>query len=323
MAAAARSLLPPKTPPRVRELVRRCLEKDAKRRQRDAGDIKIEIDEILAAGLSASGTTATPAGSATSSGRAGSPRLAWGIAGLSLLAAAAVLIVPRLTPPPPPPPPTRALITAPRGVSIDDSVPADAASSPDGTMIVFTAADSLDHRHLWIRPLAALEARLIPLAEVGDDGLPFWSPDSRRIGFFANGKLKTIGLDGGSPQSICDAPDGRGGTWNKDGVILFSPTSGGPVQRVAASGGKPEMALPLDEAAGETAQRFPCFLPDGRHFTFASLPGMDGEIGTWIGRLGSTERRLLVRATSSAVVISPDRIVYIRGQSLMASGALI
>ena len=311
-------LLPEKTPLRVRELLRRCLEKDARKRQRDAGDIKIEIDEILAAGLTSSGTMATPAGSAISIGRANSPRLAWGIAALSLLAAAAALVVPRLTPPAPPPPPIRTLIPSPPGAFIGGAVPADAAYSPDGTMIVFAASDSLDRRHLWLRPLGALEAKLIPMTEVGDDGLPFWSPDSRRIGFFAGGKLKTISLDGGSPQTVCDAPDGRGGTWNSNGVILFSPTSGGPLQRVAASGGKPETALPLDAPAGETAQRFPRFLPDGSHFTFASLPARDGEIGTWIGQLGSSERRLLISATSSAVVIPPSRVVFTRGQSLMA-----
>lgn len=250
--------------------------------------------------------------------RAGSSKLAWSVAALSLLAAAAALIAPRLTPPKPPPPPVRALIPSPPGANIGNPVPGDIAYSPDGTMIVFSASDSLDRRHLWLRPVGALEAKLIPMTEVGADGLPFWSPDSRRIGFFANGKLKTVGLDGSSPQIICDAPDGRGGTWNRKGVILFSPTSNGPIHRVAASGGKPEIALPLDDAAGETAQRFPRFLPDGMHYTFVSLPGKDGELGTWIGRLGSTERRHLIRATSSAVIIPPSRVVYTRGQSLMA-----
>ena len=311
------SKLPEKTPPRVRELLRRCLEKDAKKRQRDAGDIRIELDEILAGGLSSSGTMIAPAGAAPPTGLAGSSKLAWGITALSLLVAAAALIVPRLAPGDPPRPPIRAQINSPPGMNIG-SIPAEAAYSPDGTMIVFSASDSLDQIHLWIRPLGALEARPIPHAEVGDDGLPFWSPDSKRIGFFANGKLKTIGLDGGSPQTLCDAPDGRGGTWNDKGVILFSPTSGGPIQRVAASGGKPETVLPLDTTAGETAQRFPRFLPDGVHFTYASLPSKDGEIGTWIGRLGSTERRLLMRAASSAVIIPPDRVVFTQGQSLMA-----
>ncbi|MDZ4804025.1 MAG: protein kinase [Candidatus Eisenbacteria bacterium] len=312
------SLLPQKTPPRVRELLRRCLEKDARKRQRDAGDIKLEIDEILAGGVNASGTIpALTAAAAPASSQRGS-LLAWGIAGLSLLVAAASWIAPRLASPPAPPPPVQSLIAPARGTSSDNILPADAAYSPDGTMIVFAAVDSAGRSQLWLRSLGSLDVRLITHTELVDGGLPFWSPDSRRIGFFSDRKLRIIGLDGGSSQIICDAPSGRGGTWNGDGVILFAPTSSGPLQRVSVSGGKPEAVLPLDEKAGETAQRFPRFLPDGKQFTFASLPARNEEITTFIGRLGATERRVFVRASSSAAFVPPNLAVFTRGQTLMA-----
>jgi Tol biopolymer transport system component len=320
------SALPPKTPPRVRELLRRCLEKDAKKRQRDAGDIKIELDEILSAGLTASGSMIGSAvggaggalAAAPAAGGLRSARVAWGVAAVAVVAAAAAAFWPRPVPTSAPGIPLRTQLLAPTGTGFGDAVPAEAAISPDGRLIVVTATDSTGSSHLYVRSLDGLDARKLPRTDVGENGLPFWSPDSRRIGFFSEGKLKSIAVDGTSVQVICDAPDGRGGTWNADGVILFAPTSTGPLHRVMATGGKSEPVLPLDETAGETAQRFPRFLPDGERFTYTSLPARDGELATFLCRLGSSERKLLTTGTAGAVFLPPDRVVVTRGQNLLA-----
>ena len=309
------STLPARTPNRVRDLLRRCLERDPKKRQRDAGDIRLELEDVLGAGLSSSGLLTAPSGTR--------PRFRlgfsapWIVALGSLLVALAAILWPGLQDHPISSPPIRTLIHPVEGMDLDVNQPCAAAISFDGKYLVFTSSDSANEAALWLRPLDNLEPRRLCRIESGL-GLPFWSPDSRQIGFFSDGKLRTIGIDGTSPQTVCDAPDGRGGSWNSDGVILFSPTSTGPIHRVSASGGKAEPVLTLDEAAGETSQRFPRFLPDGRHFTFASVPPREGEITTYIGQLDAPERRPLHSATSSTVVIAPDRLIFVRGSNLMA-----
>ncbi|MDZ4803844.1 MAG: protein kinase [Candidatus Eisenbacteria bacterium] len=310
------SALPARTPERVRELLRRCLEKDPKKRRRDAGEIRHELDEILAGGLSASGS-AVPAAAAASRGGSRSARLSWAIAGLATLVALGALVVPRLQPAPAASPPIRATITLPHSARTLDNEACQLALSPDGSTLAYVAADSVDRTWLWIRPLGSLESRALARIESGV-GQPFWSPDSRRVGFFADGKLKIVGLDGSSPQVICDAPDGRGGTWNREGTILFTPTSTGPIHRVSAAGGTSEPAMELDAAAGETTQRFPRFLADGRHFTFSSLPVRDNGTPTFVTGLGSHERHLLGMATSGMVLATPDNMVFNRGTNLMA-----
>ena len=117
--------------------------------------------------------------------------------------------------------------------------------------------------------------------------LPFWSPDSRFIGFFAQGKLKKIDASGGSPQTLCDAPAGNGGTWNREGVIVFAPNREGVLARVSAAGGIPAAVTALDRRRQETAHLWPQFLPDGRHFLYLALSGQRENRGLYVGSLGS------------------------------------
>ena len=139
------------------------------------------------------------------------------------------------------------------------------AISPNGRMVAFVVGTGVStENQLWVRPIDATEARRI---EAGDGvSLPFWSPDSERIGFFASRKLKTVAVSGGAATVVCDAPFGRGATWNASNVIVFAPDATGPLFRVSASGGPATAVTTLDAERKETGHRFPVFLPDGDHF---------------------------------------------------------
>ena len=139
------------------------------------------------------------------------------------------------------------------------------AVSPDGLSIAFTGTTH-GTTQLWVRRLDSLTATSFP--ETDDAALPFWSPNSDAIGFFAAGKLWTVEVAGGTPQSIASAPNGRGGSWNRDGIIVFAPDVTGPLVRVAASGGSPEPVTTL--GANERGHLWPEFLPDGG--TFCTSP---------------------------------------------------
>jgi Tol biopolymer transport system component len=132
------------------------------------------------------------------------------------------------------------------------------ALSPDGRTVVFAAEGKL-----WLRSLAVEDAR--PLEGTESAGAPFWSPDSQSIGFFQEQQLKRLDLAGGTPRKLADSPQAYGGSWSRDGVILFSRVNTAPLFRVAATGGTPVEATRLDSPR-HVAHRFPHFLPDGRHF---------------------------------------------------------
>ena len=137
--------------------------------------------------------------------------------------------------------------------------------SPSSVTVGATPASAAKStRFLWIRQLDRPEPRQLP----GTEGArhPFWSPDGTSVGFFAQGKLKRIAVAGGPPQTICDAPLAWGGSWNRDGVIIFCSQGVGPLFRVDAKGGTPRPLTKL--VPHEEAHRWPVFLPDGDHFVF-------------------------------------------------------
>ncbi len=130
-----------------------------------------------------------------------------------------------------------------------------------------------------MRPLEHLNA--LNLSGTNGAAFPFWSPDGRFIGFFAEGKLKKIDIFGAPPQVLADAANGIGGTWSRDGIILFAP-SNGPLFRVAAAGGVPAQVTELNKSRNETAHRFPHFLPDSDHFLYvAQAPRPRNPASTW------------------------------------------
>jgi Tol biopolymer transport system component len=190
------------------------------------------------------------------------------------------------------------------------------ALSPDGQKLVFVAdADGVSR--LWLRELHAASAR--PLA--GSDGaaFPFWSPESRSIGFFAEGKLKRLDITGGAAQILADAPIGRGGAWNRDGVILFAPNTAVPIFRVSATGGEAvamtSLGMPQPDQVGH---RFPHFLPDGRHFLF-HVVGSPQYRGVYIASLDEPGKQRLLD-TETAAVVGSGHVFFVRQGTLFAQG---
>jgi len=203
-------------------------------------------------------------------------------------------------------PPEKATMGASRGASV--------ALSPDGRQLVFAATDADDVSRLWVRPLSTSIAR--PLNGTEDGVWPFWSPDSKSLGFFARGKLRRVDLAGGAPSILADAAFPFGGTWNRDGVIVFAPSLGSPLLRVPAAGGTPTPATDLPRGLIHTG---PFFLADGRHFLFAAVRSpSQGDIV--IGSLDSVE----VTPILSGVVgfwfayAAPGYLLFLREGTLMA-----
>ena len=274
-----------RVPLRTRRLLRSCVEKEARRRLQAIGDAWLLLDEMAPASQSAH----------WSSRVAGWPAVA-----LSLVAAAALWTLWRQ-----PLVEERALqfhVNPPPGTRFQAGVAGGSSISPDGRAVVFVAT-SAGGPTLWIRRLDALTPRELP----GTTGaaFPFWAPDGRSVGFFAEGKLKKIDVSGGPPVVIAAAPTPRGGTWGPDGTIVFGP-SVGVLQQVAASGGGTAAPLTrLDLANGETAHRWPQFLPGGRRFLYFVRSSKPNRSGVYLGSLDRPQEKFFVVESLSAGAYSP------------------
>jgi Tol biopolymer transport system component len=177
--------------------------------------------------------------------------------------------------------------------------PGSVVLSPDGTRLAFVAPGADGRNVLWIRPLASLEARQLPGTERAFS--PFWSPDGDSVAFFTPEKLKRIDASGGPPQVVCDARVGRGGTWNRDGVIVFAPYPTEGLFRVSAAGGQPAPVTKLDLARRENSHRWPVFLPDGRHFLFVVRSALPENRAVYVGSLDSNETTRLMDGSSNVL----------------------
>jgi eukaryotic-like serine/threonine-protein kinase len=301
--------LRPLTPPALDRLVRQCLAKDPDQRWQGAADLGRELHWIADVGSQAG----VPA--PVSAQRRRRERLPWGIAVATLTVALVAVTVLLWTRRRPEAAIARLSISAPEGGTIYTNSPA-AGISPDGRLVAFCVVDSAGTQRLWIRPLDSFSAR--PLAGTEGAALPFWSPDSRYIAFFADRKLRKVPAAGGTPEVICDAPDGRGGSWSKNGVIVFAPQASGPLQRVSPEGGEVVTVATADSARGETALRFPCFLPDGKHFLYVSLPRKRGQFEVHVGALDSHEDRRIMTAGSAPVYADPGYLIFAREGRLVA-----
>jgi Tol biopolymer transport system component len=187
------------------------------------------------------------------------------------------------------------------------------ALSPDGRRLAFNATSADGKIQTWIRSLDTLTAQ--PLEGMEGSLFPFWSADGRFLGFFAGGKLKKIDASGGPPLTLSDAPSAFGGTWNRDGVIVFSPSGGGPLQKVSAAGGASTPVTSLDQARHETSHRWPWFLPDGRHFLYLAAAGERSSIR--VGSLDGGESKPVLENQFKAVY-AQGYLLFVRETTLMA-----
>jgi Tol biopolymer transport system component len=292
--------LAPMSPPSLERLVRQCLAKDATERWQSAGDVRRELEWI--AGDSSHG--AAPA--ARRRGRArGAAGLLAGVA-IALAAIAYSFGPGRVRHADPPL--MRFSLAAPEGTIFTQ--PAEMDLSADGALLAFVASDSSGTDHIHVRPLASPAARLIPGTERG--ALPFWSPDGRTLGFFSDGKLRKVGLDGSAPVALCDAPDPRGGAWSPDGVIVFAPNNQGGIVRVSANGGSPTTVTRLNAASGERGHRYPQFLPDGEHFLYVAI-GAGEDVTTFAASIEGGPPVEVCKAGSVARWAPPGHLLYLDG----------
>jgi dipeptidyl aminopeptidase/acylaminoacyl peptidase len=304
--------LPATTPARIRELLQRCLRKDPKMRLRDIGDARIAIDEYLAKPDGPSVAVAAPAPAAAKRTplwlAAAAAALAVGLAGLSAV---------HFSEKPPDPAPVRFQIPAPEKASFGNGM----AISPDGKRLAFVG-NSEGRTMLWVRPLESLAAQVLP----GTEGaaFPFWSPDSRFIGYSVLGKLKKVDASGGPPQTLCDAPNTAiGGSWNRDGVIVFG-TNGTGLFRVSQAGGAPAQLTTPDAKRQESFHGRPWFLPDGNHFLYYAQSAALEDSGIYLATLEGNPAKRLVLARQGGAYVPPSgsvgngHLLFLREGTLMA-----
>ncbi|HTS56963.1 MAG TPA: hypothetical protein VMH03_05405, partial [Terriglobales bacterium] len=304
--------LQPLAPSTLDRVVRKCLAKDPDDRWQSASDLASELNWMLSGGSQAG--VAAP----VTSQRTHRERMMWAIVALGLCAAAVVATV-SVRPGAQPGGVIRSAIPLEDGATPlwtgDFAGPA--VLSPDGSALAFVTAREQGAPVLSIRMLNALHAHAL----AGTDGaiFPFWSGDSRSLGFFAGGKLKTVSVEGGTPSEVCDAPGGRGGTWNVQGDIVFAPGFQTALMQVPASGGLPK-PLTVLETSKHDSHRWPHFLPDGKHFLYLALTHnrpRDPNDGIYFASLEGKENRLLMPAYTNATYAA-GRLLFMRGSELMA-----
>jgi serine/threonine protein kinase len=304
------STIKPLTPPALNFAVKKCLAKIPDERWQSASDLASDLKWI------AESSSSFASISAKTSGASFRPPLGWKIAAFGLLATAAFLgylrwrdvrsasqiqVV-------------RAFIDAPAKTrfTFTGDTGGPVTLSPDGTKLVFSASG-----FLWVRLLSETSARRLEGTQ--EATFPFWSPDSRFIGFAADGKLKIMDIAGAPPVSLCDAPDLRGASWGVDGTILFAPHPRFGISRVAASGGTAVSVTRLDPAL-HTTHRWPFFLPDGKHFLYIASNHKEPHgpsTQVYIASLDGTLNRPIVHSFAR-VEYASGYLLYLRGNTLMA-----
>jgi Tol biopolymer transport system component len=299
----------PVSPPALERLVAACLAKDPEDRIQSAHDVGIQLGWIAEGG---SGVSAAP-GVAMPRRNADRERLLW--AGALVLALTAAATGWLLRPAPAPDGVSRRFrIAEPDGLRFGFTT--ETAISPDGRNIVYVATDTLGMSRLWLQPLDGFTPRALPGTEEAE--YPFWSPDSRSVGFFSRGRLHRLGLGDRDPTSLADAASPRGGDGGSAGMIVLAPTADGPLFVVSENGGALTRVTQLDSAAGELGHRLPSFLPDGRHFLFLSMPPKGSAHDTWIGTIDGDREGPVARATTVARYAPQGYLVFGRGRTLHA-----
>jgi serine/threonine protein kinase len=325
----------PEAPAELEWIVKKALSKGQEERYQTVKDLLIDLKRLkvdlemqaklerLALASSQDGatgpTSAVPRPQELKSVVGFSPRVRtsrerlWMGAGVGLFGASALMLILAIGY-------TEQTLTVPNLVRLTINPPKDMSFasgpviSPDGRRLVLVASSNSEGRtSLWIRSLDTLAIR--PLASTDGASLPFWSPDSRVIGFFADGKLKKVEASGGPVETLCEAPNGRGGTWSRNGVILFSPDIQVPLFRVPASGGT---AVPVTRLVSDSSHRWPHFLPDGRHFLYLDQREQRDRSEIYTASLDSEKATRLLSASSSIVYAPPGYLLYVHDRALVA-----
>jgi Tol biopolymer transport system component len=295
----------PRAPRGLQHIVDRCLAKDPFDRWQTAHDLLVQLRWMAGVGGPAAPAAAVDEQPEPAVWSRQSRLLAAGAAALAVALAVPAILYLRG----PGTDTERFEIRVPvRGLSNSD-----VAISPDGeTLVAAARPNQTEANSLYLRSVRSLTFKRLG----GTDGAaqPFWSPDGRFIAFFAEGRLKKVSVDGGAPQNLSEAPGPAGGSWNRDGVILFG--SGKGLFKVSAEGGKPDAMTTV--VSSESGHYWPEFLPDGRHFLYLSWAAQPGERAIYLGDLGSKEKRRLLAAESNAVYAEPGYILFHREASLFA-----
>jgi len=291
----------PMTPPNLDRVVRRCLVKDPEGRWQNARDVALELADITR--REESSAPARPSRTAL---------LGWAVAGALLLALGWFVATSRASRTTPAASKMRFTVPPPPGTSLQGML----ALSPSGEALAFVVTGGDGRDRLWVRPLDSLESRVLDGTEGAQ--FPFWSPDGRSIGFFADGKVKRIDAAGGTARSLCDTVAPRGGAWGAGGKIVFSTNVGGSIDVVSDTGGLPRPLAQLTSRHGEV-YRWPSFLPDGRHFLYYVGYGDANILGAYVASVDSSEtRRVAPDADAAAVYAPPGYLIYRSGDRLMS-----
>ena len=313
------SVVRPLTPPALGQIVRTCLAKDPDDRFQSAHDLKLQLQWIAASG-SALGTPALVVSRRKKRFTALIAAVAAGWLVAALAGTLVLIYAKRLTQAQQP---IHASIKKLPAFDFAPVLGGAPALSPDGKQLAFVAWETNSSQLggadfggvLVLRDMSSGEATAL----TGTQGaaFPFWSPDGQYLGFFAQGKLKKIGIHGGAVQILCDAPEGRGATWSPRGIIVFAPAIAGPLQAVSDGGGTPTQLMPAHQNSAEYTNRNPYFLPDGEHYLFTARGGNDALGGVYAGSL-SREQPREVLPIGSNVAYSDGYLFFLKESTLTA-----
>jgi eukaryotic-like serine/threonine-protein kinase len=297
------------TPPGLDHAIRRCLSKDPEDRWQSARDLARELNWIRESGSQAA---LLPIGLGVVSTKKWLAFLPWALCAILLVALVAGAMWWRGNKATGP---TEYFSVALPFSALDIKV------APNGHTVALVGFSETDRTNvLWIYELGEQQAR--KLSQTDGARFPFWSPDGKFLAFFADGKLKKLDVAGGPVQTICDAPSGRGGAWNSDGVIVFTPEGGllEGLYRVPATGGTPKQISTPDTGRGENTNRWPEFLPDGKHFLYfgGDVAGSSDSNAIFLGALDSNQKTFIAKGTGNVAYVAPGYLLYYKDKTLFA-----
>ena len=303
--------LPQDTPWRIKELLGDCLQKDSHDRPHDIAHARIQIRKALKEPTADSPIEVT----STVQPPLWRKAIPWSIA--AVVTGALILVLLYFQAGTESSQVVHFSVLPPEETDFDSNA-GPMALSPDGQLLAFVARTPEENRMLWVRPLDSGSAQLLPGTE--DAFAPFWSPDSRSLGFFAAGKLKKIDASGGSLETLNSSVSlGFGGTWNQDGIILFSPARGAGIQRVSSTGKDGIPVTSPSESLNEFMHMWPSFLPDGNHFLYVARTSSSDKMDqVYVSSLDGINPTPLFTASSNVIYAAPGYLLFWREGTLRA-----